>query len=94
MGKHTVVDWSEKFDNADDEEIGKYFSFLPGIPATIRSKDGKIYVTRFYICDTEMMMPGIFLRTDDYPERLLFIPWSNINSIESIVLADSEGESK
>lgn len=85
-----MVDIDDMFRDKTEEEAGALFSFKPGIPMSLRSKDGKTYVSRYFAHDAEMMLPGIFLRTEDYPERLLFIPWSNILSMESVVLAEDD----
>lgn len=85
-----MVNLDAVFQGKDEEKISSMFSFKPGIAASIRTRDGKLFISRYFVTDAEMMIPCIFLRTDDMPERLVCIPWSNVSSVESIVLADDE----
>lgn len=76
-----------------EEASDKYFQFDPNRVALVRTKDGRKFVTTKYAAsgmEGEVYLPGLFLRPESEPDRLIFIPWHNLLSLESEVPVDDE----
>lgn len=77
-------------DYEDEEKFNDIFQFKVGVPSLLKAKDGRNFVSSLFAFDGNLALPGIFLRPDNDQGRLVFIPWHNILSVESLILVEDE----
>lgn len=91
MGNDAVVNEEKMHVEPNDEsDIEHLFAFKYGIPAIIKTLDGKMFITSIFAADPNGSGAGVFLRPENEPTRLVLIPWGNISTIESEVLIEDE----